>query len=146
MDSNKYADSHCHLNYPGLKENQSAVVERMKDAGLVYALNVCTKLEEFADIMKLNAEKEMSKWVKSFPSVKPLFKLLEKSAQDEILNTAGNHQVDLLVMGSKGQTKMSLALLGSNTMKVVKANDSIPLLIVKKEGENLDFIDALKKV
>lgn len=102
--------------------------------------------EEFADIMKANAEKEMSKWVNKFSSVKPLFKLLEKSAQDEILDTAGSNKVDLLVMGSKGQTKMSLALLGSNTMKVIKANETIPLLVVKKEGENLDFIDALNKV
>lgn len=102
--------------------------------------------EEFADIMKVNAEDEMSKWGKQFASVKPVFKLLEKSAQDEILDIANSYQVDLLVMGSKGQTKMSLALLGSKTMKVIKVNDTIPLLIVKKEGENLDFIDALKRV
>ena len=51
MDLNNFADSHCHLNYPGLIEQQSAVIKRMKKAGIAYALNVCTKLEEFDDII-----------------------------------------------------------------------------------------------
>jgi hypothetical protein len=41
---------------------------------------------------------------------------------------------------------VSYSLLGSNTMKVMKENDSIPLLIVKKEGENLDIIEGLKRM
>ena len=51
MDLNNFADSHCHLNYPGLIEQQSAVIKRMKKAGIGYALNVCTKLEEIDDII-----------------------------------------------------------------------------------------------
>jgi len=102
--------------------------------------------EEVADIMKINAESEMSKWSNQFSSIKPNFKLKEHSIQDEILDFANNNHVDLLVMGSKGQTKASLALLGSSTMKVVKKNERIPLLIIKKEGENIDFIDAIKKM
>ena len=51
MDLNKFADSHCHLNYPGLVEKQPDVIERMRKAGIAYALNVCTKLEELDDII-----------------------------------------------------------------------------------------------
>ena len=51
MDLNNFADSHCHLNYPGLIEDQAAVIKRMKKAGIAYALNVCTKLEELDDII-----------------------------------------------------------------------------------------------
>ncbi|MDA9689402.1 TatD family hydrolase [Betaproteobacteria bacterium] len=51
MGLNNFADSHCHLNYPGLMEQQSDVIKRMKKAGIAYALNVCTKLEEFDDII-----------------------------------------------------------------------------------------------
>ena len=51
MDLNNFADSHCHLNYPGLIEQQPDVIERMKKAGISYALNVCTKLEELDDII-----------------------------------------------------------------------------------------------
>ena len=51
MDLNNLADSHCHLNYPGLVEQQPEVIQRMKDAGIAQALNVCTKLEELDDII-----------------------------------------------------------------------------------------------
>ena len=51
MDLNNFADSHCHLNYPGLLEQQSAVIKRMKQVGIAYALNVCTKLEELEGII-----------------------------------------------------------------------------------------------
>ena len=51
MDLNNFADSHCHLNYPGLIEQQPAVIKRMKKEGIAYALNVCTKLEELDDII-----------------------------------------------------------------------------------------------
>ena len=51
MDLNNFADSHCHLNYPGLVEQQPDVIERMKKAGIAYALNVCTKLEELDGII-----------------------------------------------------------------------------------------------
>ena len=50
MDSIDYADSHCHLNYPGLVEIQDDVITRMHKNNIKYALNVCTKLEEFDEI------------------------------------------------------------------------------------------------
>ena len=50
MDSIDYADSHCHLNYPGLVEIQDDVITRMHKNNIKYALNVCTKLEEFDKI------------------------------------------------------------------------------------------------
>ena len=50
MDSINYADSHCHLNYPGLVEIQDDVIGRMHKNNIKYALNVCTKLEEFDKI------------------------------------------------------------------------------------------------
>ena len=50
MDLISYADSHCHLNYPGLVEVQDDVIIRMHKNNIKYALNVCTKLEEFDNI------------------------------------------------------------------------------------------------
>lgn len=42
----EFADSHCHLNYEGLRERQAEVLTRMQAAGVRRALNVCTTLEE----------------------------------------------------------------------------------------------------
>ncbi len=102
--------------------------------------------EEFAGIMKGNAEKEMNRWCK-VKDTGHSFSLQEKeSFQKLIMNDVIANNIDLLIMGSKGQSRISMALLGSNTTKLIDHNDRIPLLIVKKEGENLDLIDALKLV
>ncbi|MBP6030632.1 MAG: TatD family hydrolase [Sphingobium sp.] len=44
-------DSHCHLNYKGLIEDQSAVIARARDAGVTGMLNISTREREWADII-----------------------------------------------------------------------------------------------
>ena len=46
-------DSHCHLNDPGLKEDTSGVLSRMQAAGVKRALNICTTLEESAQVLAI---------------------------------------------------------------------------------------------
>lgn len=41
-----FADSHCHLNYEGLKDRNTEILQEMEDMGVRYGLNVCTELEE----------------------------------------------------------------------------------------------------
>jgi TatD DNase family protein len=40
-------DTHCHLNYPGLVEDQSAVVARARDAGVAAMVSIATRLSEW---------------------------------------------------------------------------------------------------
>ena len=47
-----YVDSHCHINFPELKADLSAVRNRMHAAGVNTALVVCVTLEEFADVYR----------------------------------------------------------------------------------------------
>ncbi len=51
MDSIEYTDSHCHLNYDGLREQTDRVVKRMRESNVTSALNVCTTLEESSDVL-----------------------------------------------------------------------------------------------
>lgn len=104
--------------------------------------------EEFAQIMKMNSEKGMNEWSKKFKKeIVPVLTLNKDDSLDhQILDNVKENDIDLIVIGSKGQTKASLALLGSTTMKLLKSNDQVPLLIVKIAGENLSFLDALKRV
>lgn len=44
-------DSHCHLNYKGLVEDQAAVIARARDAGVRGMLNISTREREWADII-----------------------------------------------------------------------------------------------
>lgn len=49
-------DSHCHLNYKGIVEEQDAVIARARDAGVGCMLSINTKIREF-DEVRLIAEK-----------------------------------------------------------------------------------------
>lgn len=54
-------DSHCHLNYKGLVEDQQAVLARAREAGVTGFLNISTREREWADIIAL-AERETDVW------------------------------------------------------------------------------------
>ena len=52
-----FIDSHCHLNYKGLVEDQQAVLERARAAGVVRMLNISTRASEWDEVIGL-AEQE----------------------------------------------------------------------------------------
>ena len=54
-------DSHCHLNYKGLVEDQQGVLARARAAGISGFLNISTRQREWADIVAL-AERESDVW------------------------------------------------------------------------------------
>jgi TatD DNase family protein len=54
-------DSHCHLNYAGLVEQQQDVLARARGAGVGGFLNISTRRSEWADVVGL-AEQESDVW------------------------------------------------------------------------------------
>lgn len=46
-------DSHCHLNYEGLREDKDAVIGRARDAGVGCMLAINTKLKEYGEIIEI---------------------------------------------------------------------------------------------
>jgi TatD DNase family protein len=48
-----YVDSHCHLSFPELAADQHGVLERMRQAGVSAAMNICVRMEEFPLILAL---------------------------------------------------------------------------------------------
>ena len=54
-------DSHCHLNYEGLVEDQAAVLARAREAGVKAFLNISTRQREWADVVG-TAEREPDVW------------------------------------------------------------------------------------
>jgi len=54
-------DSHCHLNYKGIVEEQSAVLDRARDSGVTAMLNISTRENEWRDIVA-TAERETDVW------------------------------------------------------------------------------------
>jgi len=54
-------DSHCHLNYAGLVEDQPAVLARARAAGVTAFLNISTRQREWGDVVG-TAEREPDVW------------------------------------------------------------------------------------
>ena len=55
------ADSHCHLNYKGLVEEQQAVLDRARARGVTAMLNIATREREW-DAVLATAEREPDVW------------------------------------------------------------------------------------
>jgi TatD DNase family protein len=54
-------DSHCHLNYPGLREDVPGVLARARDAGVSGFLGISTKRHEWDEVVGL-ADREADIW------------------------------------------------------------------------------------
>ena len=56
-----FVDSHCHLNYKGLVEDQANVLERARSAGVDAIVNIATRESEW-DAVLATAEREADVW------------------------------------------------------------------------------------
>lgn len=56
-----FVDSHCHLNYKGLVEEQAAVLARARAAGVGTMLNISTRASEWDEVVGV-AEREPDVW------------------------------------------------------------------------------------
>jgi TatD DNase family protein len=56
-----FVDSHCHLNYEGLVEDQEAVLARAAEAGVSTMLNISTREREWEDVVA-TAERASNIW------------------------------------------------------------------------------------
>jgi len=104
---------------------------------------------EFAQIMEKNAKKEYGVFIEKhrIPAYDCQFVLKEDDpAANYIMAAAKSHSVDMIVMGSRGRTDPAAFLLGSVAEKLIQINNETPMLILKKKGENMTFLEALLKI
>lgn len=106
--------------------------------------------DEFAEIMKKNAEDKMLKLVNSAQleqdKYKQLFTLDTKNnIAKNISETAEKEKVHLIVVGSKGRTKSASIFLGSTAEQLV-TNTELNILIVKDKKSKLDLLSYLTDI
>lgn len=105
--------------------------------------------EEFAEIMKENAKKEFDKMVKKHKiEDHPCDFVLNKDSikADDILKDALAKDIDLVVIGSRGRSNSAALLLGSVAERLVEINYKVPMLVIKRKGENMSFLQALLNI
>ncbi|MBU6512094.1 MAG: TatD family hydrolase [Betaproteobacteria bacterium] len=54
-------DSHCHLNFPGLREREEEILAAMREHGVLRALNISTQVAEFDQVLGF-AERHAHIW------------------------------------------------------------------------------------
>jgi len=106
--------------------------------------------EEFAEIMKKNAEEKMNKLLKEAKIDSSNLKIIytldkNDNAVKKISKTADNEKVHLIVIGSKGRTTAASIFLGSTAEKIISHIDK-NILIVKDKKGNLDLLTYMMDV
>lgn len=105
--------------------------------------------EEFAEIMETNAKNDFHKFLAKhkIPEFECVFILKQDGNEGQfIIDTAIENGADMILMGSRGRTASAAVLLGSFAEKLVNSNNKVPMLIFKKKGETMSFLDALMKI
>mgnify|MGYP006179738503 CR=1 FL=1 len=105
--------------------------------------------EEFADIMKENAQKDFKKYVSKHNHPNLSCEILvddERNPGEQIIDYAQKIGGDMLLLGSRGRTSSAAVILGSTAEKLIHSNKVLPMLIFKRKGETMGFFDALFKI
>ena len=106
--------------------------------------------EEFEEIMQAHATKKFDDYMEGFDDeikVKSVFEIDEdREPSEEIIRMAEKTDSDLILIGSRGKTDIATVILGSTTEKLLSHHKPIPILMAKKKGETIGFLEALFKL
>lgn len=105
--------------------------------------------KEFSEIMKGHAKKDLEVLIKK--AEKQSQELVPVTTLDEhgkvidlIMTEARKKKVDLIVMGAKGRTTASALFIGSKSERMIRINEDIPLMIIRKKGAVAGILETLK--
>jgi nucleotide-binding universal stress UspA family protein len=104
------------------------VAESAREAAANIKSHSLEKWEDFAEKLRLPIDS---------------LTLLPSNVDTSLLSHCVENNIDLLVLGSKGQTASVSNLIGSFTEKIASQVSSTPILIVRKKGENYDLVRLL---
>jgi len=108
-------------------------------------------LPEFAQIMKKQAASKFDEFIANVDEkgvrVAPVYTFDKKHGSAKLVtDAAASMQSELILVGSKGRTYAASIFLGSFAEKLIRQKSNIPLLVIKRKGETLGIIDAIKNM
>ncbi|MEJ2006126.1 MAG: universal stress protein [Cyclobacteriaceae bacterium] len=107
--------------------------------------------EEFAEIMRRNAEKDFNKLIKKIDtkgvSVTPVYSEdVNEDLSSDISDLAEEIHPDGIVIGAKGRTATASLFLGSIAEKLINKKLEYPLLIVRPRGVSAGILETLRDI
>ncbi len=107
--------------------------------------------EEFAEIMRKNAEKDFNKLMKKIDAkgikITPVYSEdINEDLSSDISDLAEEIHPDGIVIGAKGRTAAASLFLGSMAEKLINKKLEYPLLIVRPRGESAGILETLRDI
>ncbi|HEX9651649.1 MAG TPA: universal stress protein [Cyclobacteriaceae bacterium] len=106
--------------------------------------------EEFAEIMRNNAEKSYKKFIKKIDikgsKIIPVYSLeTHGHLVSSIYRMAVEINADVIIFGARGVSSTTAIFIGSFAEKMLKIDSTIPLLVVRTKGDNVGFLEYIRK-
>ena len=111
----------------------------------VYYDQTAASFEEYDAVVRENFETAFGSFVSRLETQGVVFERLfleAPSVSRAVSHLAEQGKLDLIVMGSRGQSRSAAILLGSESEQVI-SETSVPVLVVKQPGERIGLLQVL---
>lgn len=107
--------------------------------------------DDMAAIMDKNKRREYEQFKREHSlddsKYEVIFELDEdQNPSDNIYEMAKERKADMIIVASRGRTKMASLLKGSTAVNLISYDRDIACLVVKNKSENMSFFEALLKI
>lgn len=107
--------------------------------------------EEFAEVMRANAEKEYNKFMADIDhqgvDLQVVYSLdTNDNPVTDIIDFARDNNPSAIFIGVKGRTSTTALFIGSRAEQLIQYNSDIPMMVVRPKGQNAGFIDLIKEI
>lgn len=107
--------------------------------------------EQMAEIMDKNKRREYEQFKREHELDESLYEVIfelddDQNPSDNIYEMAKERDADMIIVASRGRTKMASLLKGSTAVNLISYDRDIACLVVKNKSENMGFWQALLKI
>lgn len=107
--------------------------------------------EEFADIMKVNAEVNFKKFIRKIDTknvtIHPVYTVDNNDDPvEDIFLKAQEENVSGIIIGAKGRTAATALFIGSIAERLIQLNDKFPLVVTRPKGKNAGILDYILEI
>ncbi|MEO9965640.1 MAG: universal stress protein [Reichenbachiella sp.] len=107
--------------------------------------------DEMAEIMNKNKQREYEQFKREQSLDDSKYEVIfelddDQNPSDNIYEMAKERNADMIIVASKGRTKLASMLKGSTAVNLISYDRDIACLVVKNKAENMGFFEALLKI
>lgn len=107
--------------------------------------------EEFAEVMKNNAEKDYQKFMAEIDhegvDLEVVYSLdTNDNPVTDIIDFAHENNPGAIFIGVKGRTATTALFIGSRAEQLIQYNSDIPMMVVRPKGKNAGIMDLIREI